>query len=93
MSWQVGDLAVCVDASEPRRKPGVWRENESKRSLVKGRVYRVSAIFGDNFDEGLVGLQVTPGGWPWLAERFRKIKPADPAFTEQMRSLRPKVEA
>ena len=90
--WQVGDLAVCVDDKD---------FDGSKMEIIKGRIYRVQDVFvGCEYRGGpcdVVALDVgvigSDGQAGFDAACFRPILPAEPAFTEAMRSLRPKVEA
>ena len=100
--WKAGDLAVCVDDS--RR----WLPFDPPfRSGKVYRVEAVNAdademIFGEPVGLILAGIPefdiITPNfhchaGDGWVADRFHPILPAEPCFTEAMRSLRPKVEA
>lgn len=91
--WKVGDLAVCVDDSPPRMIGGlIETKREYVERLRKGEIYRVTHIArGKTVDcIGLGDINKRAGG---ECTRFRPILPAEPAFTEAMRSLRPKVEA
>lgn len=95
--WKAGDLAKCVDAADCPIFPGSTR-------VVEGAVYRVTGVkvIPDVYGKGQVGLKldrhncihpVTGAEGFDHARRFRPILPAEPCFTEAMRSLRPKVEA
>lgn len=84
----VGDIVVCVD-DVPRGEycPGLpW-------NIKRGGIYRIIGVHVDPA-RCLVGvnLNVDPphlvSRHVWYADRFRKIKPADPQFAEQMRGLR-----
>jgi hypothetical protein len=77
--WQVGDLAVCVDATSRIARTGT--------SLAEGQVYRVSGLhmpgklvrsdFGSPADLGLflVGLRSVSTSGAFDARRFRKVTP------------------
>lgn len=91
--WKVGDLAVCVDDSPVRYIDGlIETKREYVERLRKGEVYRVTHIArGKTVDcIGLGDFNKLAGG---ESTRFRPILPAEPAFTEAMRSLKPRVEA
>lgn len=88
--WAVGDLAVCVGVRHPRFR-------DPSTTLVRGRVYRVERVGrpipGWNGERalGLVGAAPRKTGRGWPQSLFRKILPADPAFAEQMRAIKPRV--
>tara|TARA_Y100000114_G_scaffold153717_2_gene174290 strand:+ start:38679 stop:38981 length:303 start_codon:yes stop_codon:yes gene_type:complete len=96
--WKAGDLAVCV-------MPGqVWDKSASgapapANAPSHGKVYRfVEAVMSSrpwwqfwNMPILLLGFENVPGRYN--AACFRPILPADPAFTEAMRSLKLKVRA
>ncbi|HEX7852090.1 MAG TPA: hypothetical protein VF503_00155 [Sphingobium sp.] len=92
MSWAPGDLAVCVDdAANEWSKP-------DPLPIVRGRIYCVAKVGLSPIRKlpmlGLVELPADSGRYHgFVAERFRKIEPAEPCFIEAMHSLRPKVEA
>lgn len=88
MSWAVGDLAVCVDRSIVDCGPCIHTGDNAPPLKAIRRVKHVSS----DTDCGCSVL-VFAGEVEVLASRFRKVLPADPAFIEQMNSLRPKVEA
>lgn len=100
MDWQVGDLAVCVDA---RVKPWLSPAQISALGRIQeGCSYRVRAV-------GRVGPRSGPtimlcgvanvgeeDGFGWTASRFRKIRPDEPEacwteFRELLDSFKPKV--
>ncbi|MES2782994.1 MAG: hypothetical protein V4657_09375 [Pseudomonadota bacterium] len=66
--WQVGDLALCVDAS---------LRSYPRMVLKKGKIYRVQSVALARCGETGLFLgevnSVAPYGF--AAERFRKIKP------------------
>lgn len=74
MSWQVGDLALCI-------KVGLWRGTKTGVIIsgpAAGAIYKVVAF--DIYPEGLilefdefVGVRIPRRRF--LASRFRKIKP------------------
>ena len=79
MTWQVGDLAVCVDA---RANPEISRPGK----LVEGRTYHVTAVMVYEplahclYGQETVGLRL--GGMAtsardgaFAASRFRKVTP------------------
>ncbi len=89
--WKAGDLAVrvSVPADAIPEAPRVLT------SMKVGCIYRVCDAL---VHLGRVGLVIDghPSPHPtqaWDAEIFRPVLPAEPAFTEAMRSLRPTVEA
>lgn len=93
MDWQVGDLALCVDAG-PSLRTGLHS------GLVVGKTYAVVGveITPDNFyDAGELGLFIDddpiPDGTPWAAGRFRKIKPdtepCEEEFTVLIKRMKP----
>jgi hypothetical protein len=72
--WQVGDLALCVDASQ--------RGSEYPSRLVKGSIYTVTGIdtepgLLDTAPCGLLLAEVAPAGHydAFACDRFRKIRP------------------
>lgn len=75
--WQVGDLAVCVDAT-----PDILG---NPVPLKEGVVYLVSGItpagiaskYGRTNRLSGLALKGVPNKWPcgWAPERFRKIRP------------------
>lgn len=78
--WQVGDLAVCVDASP--RPDGIAVD------LVEGRTYHVTAVcppgrskFG--FHTGLQLRGATPVGRAFAECRFRKVRPDEHKACEE----------
>jgi hypothetical protein len=85
--WQVGDLAVCVDAQS--------RVNPTPTLLVEGRTYRVSGIYApgrrlssDFGSPGYIGLMLEglrndslSGAFD--ARRFRKIRPDEHQACEE----------
>jgi hypothetical protein len=92
--WQVGDLAVCVEA---RRSP-----------LTEGSVYTVAAVFfdpayntlGEFTEHTLLLREITP--WPgkngFCPTRFRKIRPderqaCEPEFVTLLKRSKRKVAA
>ena len=95
MSWQVGDLAVCVDGT-------IFPGQRADLSPVRGKIYRVLAVYPESewlYDKTGVGLLVSgcfntgnDDGQFWHG-RFRKIEPAEPVFVEAMRNLRTPVDA
>jgi hypothetical protein len=86
--WEVGDLAVCVDASPPQRFTDLFVENWGTATpLVRNKVYtvaKVGAVKG-----GYRGLATTEDpDEPWLVTRFRKIRPDKiKACEEEFRTL------
>lgn len=95
--WKAGDLARCVIDDDCPIFP-----TSSRR--VKGAVYRVMDVktINDVYGNPVVGLKMDRHNpvHPVTGEKgynshicFRPILPAEPAFTEAMRHLRPKVEA
>lgn len=88
--WKAGDLAVCVALTIPGRPV-------PSKILRLGRIYRVKTVRWSVGDQcvalGLDGVYSKGPRRDWHAEAFRPILPAEPCFTEAMRSLRPKVEA
>lgn len=76
--WQVGDLAVCVDASD-RNGFGL----QGPKRLKQGAAYRVRAITPPGEWRGgsrcaglvLVGPKNSSPLGDWHPERFRKIRP------------------
>lgn len=96
--WQVGDLAVCVDAS-------AWPASEDAPSLLRaGAIYRVIAYWPDaewRHVPPSPGLQLEGVKRPKLhsffsCERFRKIRPdkheeCEPEFVQLLK--RSKVSA
>jgi hypothetical protein len=67
--WQVGDLAVCVDASNP---------DCPAYGVVEGRIYVVSGLYVGNSGRlglNLAGVNLGRTYRAVLACRFRKIRP------------------
>lgn len=92
--WKAGDLAKCVLG-------GFMAGNPVGTFPRKGATYRVIKVIppmewaGDMYGAGLVLDRIranNPHGG-FYCGRFRPILPAEPAFTEAMRSLKPRVEA
>lgn len=76
--WQVGDLAVCVDASPCRCTHGCGADTK----LEEGRVYRVIGVIPPigfetwvNLDIGLGYVGNHRGRVGAVTDRFRKIHP------------------
>ena len=94
--WQVGDLALCVDAR-------VCPAHLGNGGLIEGRVYIVAAIniadsrsvlHGDRIGLLLNGVNCIPSAPNGFASaRFRKIKPdAEPCeeeFTVLIKRMKP----
>lgn len=89
--WQVGDLAVCVDAGPCRCEPDC---KTPLTGLEVGRIYRVTAIrsvcwAGAPWVNLDIGLPPTPQHDPLETganvERFRKIRPCEEEFTKLVR--------
>jgi hypothetical protein len=99
--WQVGDLAVCVDASS--RHPG----NMSSSVLREGAVYTVIGIapperwITGEYGIGLVFAEVRQpvnSDGSFIATRFRKIRPdkhesCEPEFVTLLKRSRQTVRA
>jgi hypothetical protein len=72
--WQVGDLAVCVDA-KPHPDNDAAR-NVSLSQLSEGKTYRVTGLAKV---DGIFLAGVTAAyereGYGWRSSRFRKIAP------------------
>lgn len=87
--WKVGDLARCI------RDAGSGSGRQASTPIVRGRIYRVLSVHISA--QGPVGLMVNQtddADWGcWNASWFRPILPAKTAFIEQMRALKPRVEA
>ncbi len=89
--WRVGDLAVCISLAHPAFA-------DPSSTLVLRRVYRVNRVgrpvarLDGERALGLVGADPRLPNRGWPASLFRKIQPADPAFADQMRALKPRVE-
>lgn len=89
--WQVGDLAVCVDAG--------LRQSFGPHlgcGLVLGRIYRVEAIGAPSI-AGLPTLIVSEVGRK-IADRFRKILPdkheeCEPEFVTLLKRIKRTVSA
>jgi len=86
--WKAGDLAKCV--------------NPASVILAYRGVYRVESITPfRKWNDGseCVGLLFVGHRHPanksghFAADNFRPILPAEPAFTDAMRSLKPRVDA
>ena len=87
--WKAGDLAVCVDVSEI--EPGCgWAHDAANCPPIKSTL-RIFEILQD--DECGCIFAILDGGYGALLQRLRPVLPASRKFTEQMRSLKPKVEA
>jgi hypothetical protein len=97
--WQVGDLAVCVDAAPPRNNPRV----PPAIKLERGKVYTVTGIRICKNGPGLLvddepphfGATIEVG---WGVDRFRKIRPdehekCEPEFVTLLETFTRKVEA
>lgn len=95
--WKAGDLAKCVDAQKCPVYPSSTR-------VSLGAIYRVVGVktIANIYGEDCVGLKldrdncihpVTGMEGHENVVRFRPVLPAEPAFTEAMRSLKPRVEA
>jgi hypothetical protein len=101
MDWQVGDLAVCVDA-----RPGLYGPS----SLVEGRCYTVAEVLvranpipsgiGPSAC-GLLFIEIRPADptdIAFAAARFRKIRPdehenCEPEFVELLKRSKKRVSA
>ncbi len=86
--WKAGDLAVCV--------------NEDAVTLQYRSIYRVEAVTPViEWNRGYVGVGLILAGFRhplnksghFCSRHFRPVEPAEPAFTNAMRELRPLVEA
>jgi hypothetical protein len=66
--WQIGDLAVCVDASKHNGSP------YPAPPLVEGRSYTVSFVAYGLKGIGVVEASCEPAP-AFKIERFRKIRP------------------
>lgn len=88
--WKAGDLAKCVALAIPSRPT-------PSRLLRLGRIYRVTSVRWSVGDQCVaIGLEGVYSKGPlrdWHAECFRPTLPAEPAFTEALRSLKPRVDA
>lgn len=88
--WKAGDLAVCVDLS-------VAEHHLPITAIEVRRIYRVERVFVSPRNGNLVlvlhGVRADTSDGGYASFRFRKLLPAEPCFTEAMRSLKPKVEA
>ena len=89
-------MAVCVDSSDRWGDFGVFTPWKPQHRGT----YRVAGVrvVKDSFGEFVaLDLEEDPDAFnpeaAWEANRFRPVLPAEPAFTEAMRSLKPKVEA
>jgi hypothetical protein len=85
MDIQPGDVVVCVDAEPDRHDPLAYL-------LSEGKTYRVAAV-GEDKHGAMIAFRCLPSnlpghGWAWAATRFRKIRPADPEFIEQIKRVR-----
>ena len=99
--WQVGDLAVCVDA---RPNP---RCGHRPSPLVEGKVYRVAgidpyperhALYGMDTGLFLRGMRSAANSGGFAASRFRKIRPdeheaCEPEFVQLLKRSKRKVNA
>lgn len=92
--WKAGDLAVKV---RRKRRPGYTVTPSCVQHRPPyGRPCRVVSVTVSK--SGKVGLILdgypTPGNlFGWAAYCFEPILPAEPAFTQAMRSLKPSMEA
>jgi len=102
--WKAGDRAKCVlGLDSPPDGYGARAANEcsvikEKLAPTVGSEWRVDAVELHWRDEELCELVYLrlcgqPSDIVFDARHFRPILPADPAFTEAMRSLKPKVPA
>jgi len=83
---QPGDVVVCVDASP--------RGAACRTRLEVGRHYRVTKVIVDPQEGAGVLLREMSPSRPYEAfagDRFRKIRPADHEFVEQIKRV--KVDA
>lgn len=100
--WKIGDLAVCVDdqgckecGATPLVLRGIYRVGQV---FVDGNIDQNGYIAPSGFGVGLYlptvrqccRADMIPC---WNACRFRPIVSADTDFIEQMRALKPRVEA
>lgn len=96
MSFQAGDVVVCINAEI---NPDCQPDSRKLLRLKKGALYRVARYFPVSFGRAywgakplaglqLVGVDHSPGHG-WQAWRFRKVVPADPAFIESLRVRTP----
>ena len=76
---RAGDAVLCVDARTPFATP---RFPAPATILVEGRVYRAR-------DVRLTSMYVDAVDWAVEQRRFRKLRPADEAFTRMMSALLP----
>jgi len=93
--WQVGDLAVCVDAGPIR----IGNRFNARPDLIEGHVYRVIALdcaHPEWQNEPCLELE----GVFFLAsvQRFRKIRPdeqeaCEPEFVTLLRKSKQRVSA
>ena len=87
--WKTGDLARCI------RDAGSIGGKKASTPIVRGRVYRVLSVHQSA--QGPIGLMVNQTDetdWGcWNASWFRPVLPAETAFTERMRALKPRAEA
>lgn len=95
--WQVGDLAVCVDASPDFDGEPV--------PLEQGTAYRVSGVafaprpsrkWGARVGLNLLGVEPWP--WGYASERFRKVvadehEACETEFVTLLKRLKRKVSA
>lgn len=83
----VGDIVLCVD-DVPRDEDC----SEFPWTIKRGGIYRIVDVHVHPVHGLGVNLNVDPphlvSRHVWYADRFRKIRPADPEFAEQMRGLR-----
>ena len=88
--WQVGDLALCVDAT---LRPYSYEAHK----LEQGRVYTVfGVVIGPC--TGRAALMISASNYPCTADRFRKIRPdereaCEPEFSKLLLRSKPKVDA
>lgn len=83
--FQIGDLVCCV-STDPWLGVGT-----RLRSIRRGGIYRVSGAWSDSDGQiitldGVVADTIL-GGFDF--SRFRKIRPADDQFIQQMRAIKP----
>ena len=75
--WQIGDMALCIDASAPRDvcgNGGIEAKREYIANLIEGRIYKVTQIVTCSCGEH-VGLGCHADRAGGSSDRFRKIAP------------------
>lgn len=81
---KAGDIVVCIDSTPP--VPIETRQAKVIGRLKERATYRVEAVVWINGSRGLhlqdLDHKPTDG---WRASRFRKVLPADAAFSEMMK--------